>query len=220
EENVHRGLPKLDMGIGLNTADVVVGNIGTEERAKFGVVGSGVNMTSRIESYTVGGQILISESVREEAGEVLRVDGQREVLPKGAETPLTICEVGGISGLYNQVLEDKEPALVMLVRKIPLLYTILGGKHVGEERFKGLIVRLSRKSAEIELEESLELLTNLKMNLGDVDDELSAKDFYGKVTTNSGEDETTQVVRFTSIPPEVGAYFQALLQYDAKPLAK
>jgi len=217
EENVHRGLPKLEMGIGLNTADVVVGNIGTEERAKFGVVGSGVNMTSRIESYTVGGQILISETVRKEAAEILRIDGQMDVVPKGAEAPIRIYEVGGISGHYNLMLEEKDLKLVTLSRQILLEYRMLEGKHEGKVELRGFIVKLSKKGAEIEMEESLELLTNLKMNLGDVDDELSAKNFYGKVIERSGENGHIYAVRFTSLPPEIGAYFQAHRQYASKP---
>ena len=214
EENIREGLPQLEMGIGLNTAEVVVGNIGSEDRAKFGVVGSGVNMASRIESYTVGGQILISESVRREAGEVLRIDERREVLPKGAEAPLTIYEVGGIGGQYNLALKGKEPAMVTLVQQIPLRYTSLDGKHVDKE---GLVVRLSGKSAEIELDEPVEVMTNLKMNLRDVPMELAARDFYGKVIAHTGEKRRIGLIRFTSVPPEIGGYFQALLQSAAKP---
>ena len=125
-------------------------------------------MTSRIESYTVGGQILIAESVRKKVGDILRIDGKREVIPKGAEALLTIYEMGGIAGPYNLALEEKDPALVTLARKISTHYMALGGKHIGKKRYKGLIARLSTKSAEVELEEPLELMTNLKMNLGDV----------------------------------------------------
>jgi len=82
------------MGIGLNEADVIVGNICSSRRSKS-AVGSRVNMASRIESYTVGGEILVSESVRGAAVDVLRIDGQRDVLPKGGEVSLRICDVGG-----------------------------------------------------------------------------------------------------------------------------
>ena len=216
-KNRAQGLPELEMGIGLNETEVIVGNIGSSKRSKYAVVGSGVNMTSRIESYSVGGQILISESVHQETGDMLRIDAQRDVLPKGAEMPLRIYAVAGIAGSYNLSLERDAPDLVTLARQIPLIYTILGGKHIGKERFKGLVARLSKKSAEIELDEPLEPLTNLKMNLGDVPEELSAKDFYGKVIERSGKNGHSQIVRFTSVPPEIGFYFQAFLQHAEKP---
>jgi adenylate cyclase len=216
EQNRSQGLPELEMGIGLNETEVIVGNIGSSKRSKYAVVGSGVNMTSRIESYTVGGQILISESVRKEAGEVSRIDAQRDVLPKGAETPLRIYEVGGIAGRYNLTLEGKDPDLITLMRQIPIQYTILEGKDVGKKWLEGTVVRLSKNCAEIILSGSVEILTNLKMNLGDVDEKLSARDFYGKVI-DSGDNGQTQVVRFTSVPPEVDSYFHAFLQHAEEP---
>jgi class 3 adenylate cyclase len=219
EDNRLQGLPELEMGIGLNETEVIVGNIGSSKRSKYAVVGSGVNMTSRIESYTVGGQILISESVHHEAGEVLRIDAKRMVLPKGAETSLRIYEVGGIAGKYNLALEGKEPALVTLVRQIPLRYKVLEGKDAGGKGLQGSVIRLSEKTAVIALYEPFEPLTNLKMNLEDVDEKLSVKDFYGKVIESSEENAQTYVVRFTSIPPEVDAYFQSHRQHVAKPAA-
>ena len=215
EQNRAQGLPELEMGIGLNETEVIVGNIGSSKRSKYTVVGSGVNMTSRIESYSVGGQVLISESVRQEAGEVLRIDAQREVLPKGAETPLMIYEVGGIAGQYNLALEGRDPDLVTLARQIPLRYTVLEGKDVGKKGLQGSVVRLSRKCAEIILDGPVEMLINLKMNLADVNEKLSARDFYGKVIERSEKKGPTQLIRFTSVPPEVDAFFEAHLQLVA-----
>jgi adenylate cyclase len=64
EQNRQDGLPQIEMGIGVHTGQVVVGNIGSSERTKYGVVGSQVNLTSRIQSCTTGGQTLISEATR------------------------------------------------------------------------------------------------------------------------------------------------------------
>jgi adenylate cyclase len=216
EHNLKQGLPELEMGIGLNETEVIVGNIGSSKRSKYAVVGSGVNLTSRIESYSVGGQVLISESERQEAGEVLRIDAQWEVLPKGAETPLKIYEVGGIAGPYNLALEEKNPALVTLARRIPLKYTVLEGNAVGKKGLEGSVVRLSKKCAEIFLDESIEVLANIKMNLEDVDENLSLRDFYGKVIEHPAKNENICMVRFTSVPSEVDAYFQSHRQHASK----
>jgi adenylate cyclase len=51
----------LKMGIEINTGEAVAGNVGSQKRAQYTVVGSHVNLAARIEPYTVGGQILISE---------------------------------------------------------------------------------------------------------------------------------------------------------------
>ena len=52
EQNRQEDLPELEMGIGIHTGQVVLGNIGSSERMKYGVVGSHVNLTSRIQSHT------------------------------------------------------------------------------------------------------------------------------------------------------------------------
>ena len=59
-------------------------------------------------------------------------------------------------------------------------------------------------------------LANLKMNLTEVDENLSARYFYGKVTKSSGQERQIYLVHFTSVPPEVDSYFQALQKYATK----
>jgi class 3 adenylate cyclase len=56
------------MGIGINAGEVVVGNIGTEYRAKYGIVGTPVNLTERIQSQAGGGEVVVSDAVREPLG--------------------------------------------------------------------------------------------------------------------------------------------------------
>jgi len=216
KQNRAQGLPELEMGIGLNDTEVIVGNIGSSKRSKYAVVGSGVNITSRIESYTVGGQILISESVRKDAGDILRIDAQRDVLPKGADTPLRIYEVSGIAGRFNLALEGKDPDLVTLGRQIPLRYAVLEGKDAGRKGQTGSLVRLAKNCAEIRLGAPFEIMTNLKLNLEAVDETLSSRNFYGKVIKSSGDGDRNHLVRFTSVPSEVDAYFQAHRQYAVK----
>ena len=90
---------------------MVVGNIGSAERMKYGVVGSQVNLTSRIQSCTVGGQILVSETTRQEAGRTLKIGQQIEVKAKGVEHPITLSEVLGIGGKYKLQLTETSESL-------------------------------------------------------------------------------------------------------------
>jgi len=56
-------LPTLNMGIGINSGPVVVGNIGSEERKKYGIVGAAVNTTQRIQGQSDAGEVMVSEAV-------------------------------------------------------------------------------------------------------------------------------------------------------------
>ena len=100
------GLPEITMGIGINTGDVVAGNIGSLKRAKYGVIGSPVNLTARIEAATLGGQILVSEDTLREAGENVMVAGSRTLHPKGISTPVVVFEVQGLGGEYSLHLPE------------------------------------------------------------------------------------------------------------------
>jgi len=102
------GYPAVGMGIGINTGQVVVGNIGSHKRSKYAVVGRHVNIVSRIESYTSGGQILVSECTRNRCEGLLRVDGEMKVTPKGIKQEITIYDVSGVMGENPVMLPEKE----------------------------------------------------------------------------------------------------------------
>jgi class 3 adenylate cyclase len=77
------GLPEIKMGIGLNAGQVVVGNIGSETRAKYGIVGSAVNLTQRIQKVANGGEVVISDSVYHYAKKYLAIGKSYEVQVEG-----------------------------------------------------------------------------------------------------------------------------------------
>jgi adenylate cyclase len=101
EQNREEDLPEVEMGIGIHTGPVVVGNVGSSERMKYGVVGSHVNLTSRIQSYSTGGQILISDTGRREVGPSLKTGTRMEVKAKGFERPVTVYEAMGIGAPHK-----------------------------------------------------------------------------------------------------------------------
>ncbi|MEE9563169.1 MAG: adenylate/guanylate cyclase domain-containing protein, partial [Thermoanaerobaculia bacterium] len=96
-QNRELGLPEIEMGIGISTGEVVVGNIGSEKRAKYGVVGHTVNLAARIQSQTRGGQILIAATTLEEAKGDIHVTAETKVTLKGVPDPVRLYEVAGIA---------------------------------------------------------------------------------------------------------------------------
>jgi class 3 adenylate cyclase len=87
------GLSEFQMGIGINVGDAVVGNIGSEVRAKYGIVGPAVNITNRIQAESKGGQILVSESVYRYLKPELGIKSSFEVLLKGVKERVTLFEI-------------------------------------------------------------------------------------------------------------------------------
>lgn len=92
-----RGFPRIDIGIGVNTGDAIVGNIGSPRKMEFGVIGDSINVASRLEGLTksYGGAILISERTRELIGPAFACTFLEAVKVKGREQPVAIYSVDG-----------------------------------------------------------------------------------------------------------------------------
>ena len=202
-------LPQVQMGIGINTGEVVVGNIGSHKRAKYAVVGRNINLAARIESYTVGGEILISEETLKNVGSAVQIEGKRSVQPKGFNQSITIYKVGAIGDNYNLFLSQEEDALVSLNEEIPIQYQVVQGKDVGENLFQGSLVKLSVKRAEVRSEYVVEPLNNIKINLLIQGEGMG--DLYAKVIEKSGDSNTGFCICFTTVPPDVEAMIESLV---------
>lgn len=208
--NREAGDPEIEMGVGLNTGEVIVGNIGCFRRTKYGVIGSNVNLTSRIESFTTGGQIFISESTREQCGAPLRLDGRFEIRPKGFPRPVTVFEIGGITGEGGLCLPEKmEEALADLIRPIPVRFWVLSGKHADAESEEGSLIACSRREARLRTLAPLDRLSDLKAGIMDGEAGPHRADFYAKVARVVGKAPVDARIVFTSLPPEVRDFLKS-----------
>ena len=89
--------PKIEMGIGLHTGEAILGNIGSQTRMKYDMIGRNVNLASRVQSFTAGGQILATTELLEAAGELVHVneEGAMWVTPKGFREQILLHDVVG-----------------------------------------------------------------------------------------------------------------------------
>ena len=200
EFNRREGLPVVEMGIAIHTGEVVVGNIGSDKRAKYGVVGSPVNLTARIESYTVGGQILVSDRTRREGGADLSVGSRGRRPDEGLrEAGLRVGRPGRRRGTSTSSSPPARSRSSRCAGRSRSGSRRSPAQRVDGPESEGLLVRLSMKEAEIETRERPEAFRNLRLRFVGRDGSTIAGEVYGKVSTPK---LTTKGfgLRFTSRP--------------------
>ncbi|MFH2126338.1 MAG: adenylate/guanylate cyclase domain-containing protein, partial [Pseudomonadota bacterium] len=104
-----KGHPPLETGIGLNFGEVVVGNIGSPARTKYGIVGGPVNLTQRIQAQAEGGEVVISREVRDLLPEQVQVGRSFSVRPKGLDRDIELYSLTGSSSCAELQTEPGAP---------------------------------------------------------------------------------------------------------------
>jgi len=169
------------MGIGINTGQAIVGNIGSEKRTKYGAVGSAINEAYRIESYTIGGQILISPSTYEGVRGLADVQSTQEVQFKGLDRPITLYDITGLQGQYAIALPIKTPETILpLATPLPIACFCVNGKIVSDNAIAGQITHLADTCVEAVIASPVALHSNLMLRLLPVD-EPEISEIYAKV---------------------------------------
>ncbi|MEW6658833.1 MAG: adenylate/guanylate cyclase domain-containing protein [Thermodesulfobacteriota bacterium] len=211
--NAADGMPHLEMGVAVNTGTVVVGNIGSEQRTKYSVVGADVNFAARIESYALGGQVLIGPATHWRVKELIEVGEVIRAEMKGVPEPATLYEVRAIHGPYNLRLQERREDLVPLAQPLPVhLYRIkkkiitgaTGAAHITQLADTGAVIRFTGELAAWE---------DVRLHLLDAEENERPGKIYGKVTAVSpaaGDTREAQI-RFTSVSPESRAVISQAL---------
>ena len=104
------GMPPVDIGVGINTGDMVAGNLGSESIMSYTVIGDNVNLGSRLESLTRNFQtrVIISEATRTALKGSYDIRALGEVKVKGKSLPVKVYEVVPPEAV-SQVLNTYSP---------------------------------------------------------------------------------------------------------------
>ena len=200
--NREHGFHALTMGIGVCSGTCAVGNIGSDRKMKYGCVGESVNLAGRVESQTVGSQILITESTAVLAREPLTIADEFSFLPKGFREPLTVYDVTAFGTEYRLDRKAEEPAWIRLAEPPVVRFHLLNeNKSVNRDWLEGEVLSVSDDGSRLKLRTSSPpaFHQNVLIDIGD--------NLYGKAI---GQEAEEAVICLTAFPDCFEGWFKSL----------
>jgi class 3 adenylate cyclase len=92
------GEKTISIGIGLNSGEVVMGNMGSEDHMDYTVIGDNINIAARMCGIAQPGQVLASKSIADPIGEDATMLDMHPVMVKGKDQPIGVAEVVTVKG--------------------------------------------------------------------------------------------------------------------------
>ena len=143
-ENQQLGMPSLYMGIGINTGEVIASKLGSALYNEQTIIGADVNLAARIESHTVRGQVLISDTTYQQVHDITEVGDPMQVIVKGKREAVSMYELLSVANPAHLKIPEREIRRSPRVDvNIPFKFHICEGKIITSEQNSGRISNIS-----------------------------------------------------------------------------
>ena len=211
----HRGekVPDIYMGIGISTGNVMSGLIGSDSYRAYTVIGEEVNLASRIEAFSLRGQVLMSETTYEHCKDFVRVGEPMDVYVKGRAHRMRVREALGIPVLGKIVPRQDMRKSPRVAVRLDLQYWPVEGKVVSSAASAGVVRDISYHGLAAELQGALPLYSELKLAFQLPPLGLRADEIYSRVVSIREHDTGVLAgIEFTSLDGNTSAKIQLFVQ--------